>query len=50
VDIPALRLANQGISAPRREGVVELIGRLGAVQAQEYPFAKWGLGLPRDCE
>jgi hypothetical protein len=45
VTIPALRLANQGISAPRRESVVELIGRLGAVQAQEYPFAKWGLAL-----
>ena len=45
VDIPALRLAGHGISAPRRERVSQLVARLGAVQAQEYPFAKWGIGL-----
>jgi hypothetical protein len=43
--IPALRLANQGIASPRRAAVGQLVARLGAVQAQEFPFAKWGVGL-----
>jgi hypothetical protein len=45
VNIPGLRLANQGISSPRGESVQQLVARLGAVQAQEFPFAKWGIGL-----
>jgi hypothetical protein len=45
MDIPARRLASHGISAPHRAGVAQLVQRLGAVQAQEFPFAKWGIGL-----
>ena len=45
MDIPALRLANQEISVPRRRSVRDLVSRFGAVQAQEFPFAKWGIGL-----
>ena len=45
MDIPALRLANQGISLARRLPVRELVSCFGAMQAQEFPFAKWGIGL-----
>lgn len=45
VNIPALRLHNQGLSRPLAGAVPELVARFGAVQAQEYPFAKWGLAL-----
>ena len=45
VDIPALRLHNQHIARPSRRTPEELVAHLGAVQAQEYPFAKWALGL-----
>lgn len=45
MDIPALRLASQGISRPRRLTVRELVASFGAMQAQEFPFARWGIGL-----
>ena len=45
VDIPALRLQNQRIAGPRRTTPAEIVRHLGAVQAQEYPFAKWGLAV-----
>lgn len=43
--IAAQRLRNQRISAPRARGPVDVVGWLGAVQAQEYRFAKWALAL-----
>jgi len=44
-DIPGQRLVRQGIEGSHARTVVDLVTGLGAVQAQEYPFAKWGLGL-----
>jgi hypothetical protein len=43
--IASLRLANQGIAPPVHESAVDLVRRLGAVQAQEYAAAKWALAL-----
>ena len=43
--IAAARLANQRITKPLRGGPADVVEWLGAVQAQEYPFAKWALGL-----
>jgi len=39
------RLHNQHITPPRRGSPAEIVAALGAVQAQEYPFAKWALAL-----
>ena len=41
----AERLRNQAIDPPRRGRPADLVAWLGAVQAQEYPFAKWALAL-----
>ena len=43
--IAAQRLANQNLASGRRGGPTDVVRWLGAVQAQEYPFAKWGVGL-----
>ena len=43
--IAAQRLHNQYITRVGRHGPADLVAWLGAVQAQEYPFARWGLGL-----
>ena len=43
--IAAARLRNQFITRRFRGSPAELVERFGAVQAQEYPFARWGLGL-----
>ena len=45
IDIPGLRLANQRISQSAFQTPAELVGWLGAVQAQDYAGAKWALGL-----
>jgi hypothetical protein len=45
VNIPTHRLVNHGLTRPLAARIPELVARLGAVQAQEYPFAKWGLAL-----
>jgi hypothetical protein len=39
------RLHCQRLAAGRLARPEDVVGRLGAVQAQEYPFAKWGLAL-----
>ncbi|MGH7701091.1 MAG: winged helix DNA-binding domain-containing protein [Gemmatimonadales bacterium] len=39
------RLGNQGLAGPGRRGPADVVGWLGAVQAQEYAPAKWGLAL-----
>jgi hypothetical protein len=39
------RLHNQGITDRRFRRAADLVDWFGAVQAQEYPFAKWGLAL-----
>ncbi len=43
--IPERRLSNQHITRPIRGRPADIVARLGAVQAQEYPFAKWALAL-----
>ncbi len=44
-DLLALRLANQGLSGPGFDTPEQVIARLGAVQAQDYAAALWGVGL-----
>jgi hypothetical protein len=43
-DILRLRLYNSGLSSPF-ENAVDAISHLGAVQAQDFSAAQWGLGL-----
>ena len=38
------RLSNQGLTQPRHRRAADVVEWLGAVQAQEYEPAKWGLG------
>src|SRR5688572_31423999 len=44
-DIIRIRLANQQIASTKFERPEEILGWLGAVQAQEFTMAKWTLGL-----
>jgi hypothetical protein len=44
-DIAAHRLWRQYITRPYRGTAASLVQYMGAVQGQEYPFAKWALGL-----
>lgn len=44
-DIRQQRLYNQHISRPTFEQPAEVVSWLGAVQAQDYGGAKWGVGL-----
>lgn len=44
-DIARQRLRNQRITGPIRGTPADVVGRLGAVQAQDYAGAKWALGL-----
>ncbi len=43
LDICGQRLANQHLSRKTLDQPSEVVRLLGAVQAQDYPFAKWGL-------
>jgi len=43
-DIVRLRLLNQQLATPRFSQPRQLVAWLGAVQAQDYPGAKWALG------
>lgn len=46
IDSVALRrLRNQSITGPGHRTAADVVAWLGAVQAQEYPAAKWGLAL-----
>jgi hypothetical protein len=40
-----LRLANQHLSEACRGGPAQVVAALGAVQSQDYPAAKWAVGL-----
>lgn len=44
-DIPNLRLRNQQIAATNFNSVNELVGWMGAIQAQDYNQAKWAIGV-----
>ncbi|HEX6626638.1 MAG TPA: crosslink repair DNA glycosylase YcaQ family protein, partial [Gemmatimonadaceae bacterium] len=43
IDICRLRLANQHLTRPTLESASEIVRELGALQAQEYSGAKWGI-------
>ena len=43
--IAQARLRNQSIGEPRLRDAADVVSWFGAVQAQEYEPAKWGLGL-----
>jgi hypothetical protein len=43
-DITQLRLRNQGLSKKIFQNATDVVGWLGAVQAQDYAGAKWALG------
>lgn len=45
IDIPERRLAAQHLTRPGLADPVAIVRRLGAVQAQDYSGAKWGVGL-----
>jgi hypothetical protein len=47
-EIAYLRLRNQRVSGARFKSAEEIVGWLGAVQSQEYPLAKWTLGMRAD--
>ena len=44
-DIARRRLLNQHVSRAVLRRPADLVGRFGAMQAQEYEFAKWAIGL-----
>jgi hypothetical protein len=44
-EILQLRLANQHLASQQLDDPTELVAQLGAVQAQDYPAAKWALGM-----
>lgn len=43
IDICRLRLTNQHLARPTLKSASEIVRELGAVQAQEYSGAKWGI-------
>ena len=42
-EIARLRLVNQGVATAPYASIEEVVGALGAMQAQEYAFAKWSI-------
>ena len=44
-DIRNLRLQNQKLINPSFNDAASVVGWLGAVQSQDYPAAKWAIGL-----
>ncbi|MGE0704046.1 MAG: winged helix DNA-binding domain-containing protein [Vicinamibacterales bacterium] len=45
VDLAAWRLHNQTLAGADARSAADVVSRLGAVQAQDYPGAKWAIGL-----
>jgi hypothetical protein len=44
-DVARRRLANQALIKPRTTDPVDVVRTQGAVQAQDYPGAKWAIGM-----
>jgi hypothetical protein len=47
-EVARLRLRNQRVSGAKLRSAEDVVGWLGCVQSQEYPVAKWTLGLRAD--
>lgn len=45
MDIPSTRLLNQHLIGKKIDSVQEVVEYLGAVQSQDFPAAKWSLGI-----
>ncbi|TAE26169.1 MAG: winged helix DNA-binding domain-containing protein [Cytophagales bacterium] len=45
MNIPNARLANQHINAPQFSEAQQLVAYMGAIQAQDFPMARWAIGL-----
>lgn len=45
MDIPSLRLSNQHLTGNKFDDVGDLVDYFGALQSQDFPAAKWSLGL-----
>src|SRR5256885_13291527 len=45
IDVVAARMRAQRLSGVPMAGAVEAVRHFGAVQAQDYPAAKWAIGL-----
>ncbi len=45
VNLAAWRLHNQRLAASDARSALDVVSHLGAVQAQDYPGAKWAIGL-----
>lgn len=43
--IPTVRLVNQHINAPQFNDPQSLVAHMGAIQAQDFPMARWAIGL-----
>ena len=44
-DVTRLRLIRQGLAGPDLQGAPAVVGRMLALQAQDFPSAKWAIGL-----
>jgi hypothetical protein len=51
-EIPSLRLMSQLIEGKPRKTLTDVVSSLGALQAQDFPMAKWAIGkrLPESTE
>jgi hypothetical protein len=45
MNVLAARLRNQNLIESKRRKAAQVVAALGAMQAQDYPAAKWGIGL-----
>jgi hypothetical protein len=45
LNIANARLLNQGIVSTHLQTPKDVVAHMGAIQAQDYPMAKWGIGL-----
>ncbi len=52
LSIPQLRLASQGLAPVSRTSPTDVVRWMGAIQAQDYPMARWAIGarLPTPSE
>ena len=44
-DIALIRLASQGLTGTKFKSPKEIVSWMGAIQAQDYPMAKWAIGV-----